>query len=505
MSFREYDKKTFIADAARDFAARRISKRDFLKKMGIAGVGFSAFNLGLLGSTRPFRGTGLIGDAAYAQDAEMTKWLKDVSGPFKGTKIRYTSEATPPTVVLDKLKGEFTEATGIEVEIEIVPLEQVLAKATQDVQGQLGSYDIYYLDQSWVATFSQDTVDPVAYYKDKPDLAMPGFDFDDFSKPLVDGLALYDGKWGGIPFDIPIFITMYRKDILEKHKIAPPTTVDEFTAAVKMITEAEKANGMYGTGLQAKSGHYSLNCDWTQALWNAGGSIFTKDKKFSGNDEAGIAGLQWYQEMAKNAPPESFNSTWDGQWQMMASGQCALVNSWDEFFPGLDGADSKVQGLWEPLHPIVGKALRPVADAGFGEIPNNGHQGGSILGLSKYSKNIDAAWLFMQWACSKDIMVRCTLGGGFAPMRLSSFADERVKAKAVVGPGTTRHLDVVKWTIDNAIASEPDMPLWAGFSNNEIPVNLGKLLTGQDFGGDAKKCMDTIATAIDAAVAESGL
>ena len=58
-------------------------------------------------------------------------------------------------------------------------------------------------------------------------------------------------------------------------------------------------------------------------------------------------------------------------------------------------------------------------------------------------RNIDAAWIFMQWACSKDIMVRCTLGGGFAPMRLSSFADERVKAKQVVGPGTTRHLPVV--------------------------------------------------------------
>ena len=27
------------------------------------------------------------------------------------------------------------------------------------------------------------------YYKDKPDLAMPGFDWDDFSKPLVEGLA----------------------------------------------------------------------------------------------------------------------------------------------------------------------------------------------------------------------------------------------------------------------------------------------------------------------------
>ena len=507
MSFKNYDKQTFIADAAADFAARRISKRSFLKKMAMGGVGFSAFAAGLLGNTRSYKGNlNLIGTEAFAQtNDEMTKWLKDVGSKFKGTKIRYTSEATPPTVVLDKIKKEFTDPTGIEVEIEVVPLEQVLAKATQDVQGQLGTYDLYYLDQSWVATFAQDTIDPVQYYKDKPDLAMPGFDFEDFSKPLVDGLAVYDGKWVGIPFDIPIMITMYRKDILEKHKIAPPTTVDEYTAAVKMITEAEKANGMYGTGLQAKSGHYSLNCDWTQAVWNEGGSIFTKDKKFSGNDEAAVRGLQWYQEMLKNAPAQSTASTWDGQFQMMAAGQVALINSWDEFFPGLDADDSKVKGLWEPLKPITGKPLRAVADAGFGEIPNNGHQGGSILGLSKYSKNVDAAWLFMQWACSKEIMTRCTLLGGFAPMRLSSFADERVKAKAVVGSGTTRHLEIVKWTIDNAMASEPDMPLWAGFSNNEIPVGLGKLLTGQDYGGDAKKCMDDIAAQINKATADAGL
>jgi multiple sugar transport system substrate-binding protein len=506
MSFREHDKKTFIIDTARDFAARRISKREFLRKAGMAGIGFSAFASGLLGSTRPFRGN-LSGNAVLAQTPEdMTKWLKDVGGKFKGSKVRYTSEATPPTVVLNQIKNEFTEPTGIEVEIEIVPLEQVLAKATQDVQGQLGTYDIYYLDQSWVATFAQDTIDPVQYYKDKPDLAMPGFDFDDFSKPLVEGLALYDGKWAGIPFDIPIFITMYRKDILEKHGLKPPTNFDEFTAAVKAITEAEKANGIFGTGLQAKSGHYSLECDWTAAVWGHGGSIFGKDKKFKGNDEQGIKGLQWYQEMLKNAPPQSTASTWDGQFQMMQAGQVALVNSWDEFFPGLDADDSKVKGLWEPLHPISSMSgVRPVAEAGFGEIPNVGHQGGSILGLSKYSKNLDAAWVFMQWACSKEIMTRCTLLGGFAPMRISSFEDPRVKEKAKVGPGTTRHLETVKWTIDNVIASEPDMPLWAGFSNNEIPVELGKLLTNQDYGGDAKKCMDNVASLIDKAVEDAGL
>src|SRR5262249_2811472 len=148
MSFKKFDQQTYIADNAAAFAQRRISKREFLRRMGIAGVGFSAFSAGLLGNSRPYRG-GLVGNGALAQGLpETTQWLKDVGSKYKGTKIRYTSEATPPTVVVNQIKSEFTEPTGIEVEVEIVPLEQVLAKATQDVQGQLGTYDLYYLDQS---------------------------------------------------------------------------------------------------------------------------------------------------------------------------------------------------------------------------------------------------------------------------------------------------------------------------------------------------------------------
>jgi multiple sugar transport system substrate-binding protein len=507
MSFKEHDKKTFIVDTANAFTQRRISKREFLQKMGLAGIGFSAFASGLLGNPRARRPGGLIGDPAMADmPADATKFFKEVGSKFKGAKIRYTSEATPPTVVLNQIKSEFTGLTGIEVEVEIVPLEQVLAKATQDAQGQLGTYDLYYLDQSWIATFAPDVIDPFDYYKKKPDLAMPGFDWEDFSKPLVEGISLHEGKWVGVPFDIPIFILMYRKDLLEKHKIAVPTTYKEFTDAVTKIGEAEKANGIYGTGLQAKSGHYSLECDWTQAVWGHGGSVFGKDKKFKGNDEQGVAGLKWYMDLLSKAPPTSTTATWDGQFQMMASGQVALVQSWDEFFPGLDADDSKVKGLWEPARPLKSDVpLRPRSEAGFGEIPNLGHQGGSVISLSRYSKNQDAAWMFLQWACSKEIMTRCTLGGGFAPMRNSSFEDPRVKAKAKVGPGTTRHLDIVKWTIDNVIATEPHMAIWAGLSTNEIPTELGKLLTGQEYGNDAKKCMDALAKMVDGRVKEAGL
>jgi multiple sugar transport system substrate-binding protein len=509
MSFKDHDKRTFVVDACEAFTRRQISRRDFMRRMGIAGVGFSAFGSAFLGGTRPFNGlTGLPGDTARAQDADMMKWLGDVGKKYSGTKIRYTSEATPPTIVVNQLvRDEFTKATGIEVEVEIVPLEQVLAKATQDVQGQLGTYDLYYLDQSWMATFAQDVVDPKAYYDENKELAMPGFDWDDFSKPLVEGIAMYEGKMCGVPFDIPIFTLMYRKDLLDKHKIAVPKTMSEYMAAVKALTEAEKGNGIFGTTCQAKSGHYSLECDWTAFVWGHGGSIFSKDKKFAGNDEQGVKGLEFYQELLKNSPPAATTWTWDGEGQSLTQGQAAMTISWGEFFPGLDANDSKVKGLFEAaVPPKEEPGRRPPSEAGFGEIPAIGHQGGSTISLSSYSKNKEAAWLFMQWACSKDVMARVsTLGGGASPMRNSSFTDPRVKEKAVVGPGTTRHFAAIKETIDTAMGSEPDMPLWADISNNEIPVELGKLLTGQSYGGSAKACMDAVAQMVDAKVKDAGL
>ena len=98
------------------------------------------------------------------------------------------------------------------------------------------------------------------------------------------------------------------------------------------------------------------------------------------------------------------------------------------------------------------------------------------------------------------------VAGGFAPMRTSSYNDPRiVERKSLQGAGTTRHLDTVLETIEKYIASEPDVAIWAGVANNEIPTELGKLLTGQDYNGDAKACMDKIAKLVDEKVKEADL
>jgi multiple sugar transport system substrate-binding protein len=509
VSFAEHDRKTFLVDACNDLTEGRLSRRAFLRKLATAGVGLSAFGSSWLGGGRPVgRLTDLGTDLAQAQDGDMIAWLNDVGRPYSGAKIRFASEATPPAIVVNQLvKDEFTKATGIKVEVEIVPLEQVFAKATQDVQGQLGAYDLYDLDQSWMANFAPDLVDPRAYYDENKALAMPGFDWDDIPKPLVDGIVTVEGKTCGVPFDIPIFILMYRKDLLEKHKLSVPKTMSEYVTAVRTLNDAEKGNGINGTTCQARSGHYSLQCDWAAFLWGNGGSVFNSDRKFVGNDEQGVKGLECYQELLKNAPPAATTWTWDGQRQSLTRGQAAMALSWGELFPGLDGNDSSVKGLFEAAPPPKEEpGRRPPTQAGFGEIPAIGHQGGSSLSLSRYSKNKEAAWLFLQWASSKDVMARvATLGGGASPIRTSSFNDPRVKAKAAVGPGTTRHFEAIKWTIDNAMGSEPDMAVWADISNNEIPVELGKLLTGEAYDGSAKACLDALAGMVDAKVKDAGL
>ena len=48
MNFKDFQRQNYIVDTANEFTKRKISKRDFMRKMGMAGIGFSAFSAGML-------------------------------------------------------------------------------------------------------------------------------------------------------------------------------------------------------------------------------------------------------------------------------------------------------------------------------------------------------------------------------------------------------------------------------------------------------------------------
>lgn len=500
---RPTDRKLFLANVVDRYVRGGMDRRSFLRASAKLGMGAGA--LGLM-SNMPFGARGGFISPAAAQGIEwsqdMTNWLKEVAKPFAGQTVRLATESTPPSNAINSaLKPFFEEATGIKVEIEVLPLEQVLQKLTLDVASGLGTYDLYYIDQSWMASFSGDVVDPREKYEASKDLAMPNYDFDDFLKPLVDGISMYDGIMVGAPYDIPIFIQMYRKDIFDELGLKPATTMAEFLSNAQAVQKA-KGPDVYGTTGQMKSGHYSLECDWTAWLWGHGGSIFNPDGKFVGNDEQGLAAMDYWKTLVENMPSGVHGWTWDGQGQSVGQGIAATCLSWGEFFPSWDDpANSKVSGMMEATVPPAATALRTPDQCGFNEIPGVGHQGGSSLAVSKYSKSPDAAWLFAQWATSKETQVYITtLGGGTGPTRTSVYDDERVKANAKPGiAGTTRHLGAVRDTIANHMGSEPDLPEWAEISNDTIPVELGRYWAGEY--DSAKAVMDSIKEKVDAITA----
>lgn len=498
---RDSDRKLYLASIVDRYVKGRMDRRSFLRAAAHLGLGAGALGL----ASRLPSGRGFIASAAaQAQiefDPAMMNWLKEAAAPFKGQTVRLATESTPPSNAINTaLKPYFEEATGINVEIEVLPLEQVLQKLTLDVASGLGTYDLYYIDQSWMASFSGDVIDPRENYEAKKDLAMPDYNFEDFLKPLVDGISMYEDIMVGVPYDIPIFIQMYRRDIYEELGLKPATTMEEFLSNAQKIQEA-KAPAVYGTTGQMRSGHYSLECDWTGWLWSHGGSIFGPDGKFAGNDERGIAAMEYWQRLKENMPEGVTGWTWDGQGQSVAQGIAGQVLSWGEFFPSWDNPESsQVSGLMEATVPPSPIALRTVAETGFGEIPGVGHQGGSSLAVSRYSKSPDAAWLFAQWATSKETQVYITtLGGGTGPTRTSVYDDPRVKANAKPGiAGTTRHLDAVRETIASHMGSEPDLPEWAEISNDTIPVELGRFWAGEY--DSPKTVMDSIKEKVDSVV-----
>src|SRR5262249_23869304 len=145
------------------------------------------------------------------------QFLKEVGRRFKGTKVKIVSENTSPGLIITKLmKEEFTPLTGIDVDWDIDPLDQELARTVQDTvsgaSGGKGQSDVYYWDQAWLGRFVNDSVGTEELLAMK-DLSYPAYNFADFLPQLVYVTASIQGKKIGVPFDIPIFIMMYRKDI----------------------------------------------------------------------------------------------------------------------------------------------------------------------------------------------------------------------------------------------------------------------------------------------------
>jgi multiple sugar transport system substrate-binding protein len=472
------------AKGLNDYRSGAIDRRTLLKILaagGLAAAGVTLYRRRTPSLPALLPPADELGPAsALLPETDAHRFLKEAGRTFAGRKIRIVTEDTPPSQATRQLVlKEFVPLTGIEVNWELLPLDQVLAKILSDTARQAGAFDLFYLDQAWIGQFAGDCDCPAKWVENK-DLAYPGYGFSDFLPPLIKNISTYQNRLCSIPYDIPIFIPMYRKDLFEKLGLSAPSTLDEWMNVCQTVTR-EMAPQVFGSTAQWRAGHYALHCNMTSWLWAHGGSVFGPGGQPAINDAPAHAAMEYMLKLSETMPPGVTNWDWHDESRCFARGQAAIYASWGEFFPIYDDpARSKIVGLAEPAPAPREKALRTPGECSFGETPGICHQGGSSLAISRYSRNPEAAWVFLQWATSADVTVRASImGGGASLIRRSTYDDPRIKSRARVGPGTTRHLPVTLDAILNRMGTEPHFAGWEDLATDSFAVELGRMITRQ--------------------------
>jgi multiple sugar transport system substrate-binding protein len=97
--------------------------------------------------------------------------------------------------------------------------------------------------------------------------------------------------------------------------------------------------------------------------------------------------------------------------------------------------------------------------------------GGSTLGISRDSRNPEAAWIFLQWASSPQVHARAVALSGATPIRRSAYPDGEA-------PPRLAHLPATLATIEGMLGSEPRLAAWPDLAVDGLANELGWLVQG---------------------------
>jgi multiple sugar transport system substrate-binding protein len=187
----------------------------------------------------------------------------------------------------------------------------------------------------------------------------------------------------------------------------------------EMEDQAQKLHnppGMYG--FVARGLKNANATPWAYVIYAFGGDYLTQDRKSAINTPAWVKSMEWYAGILKRfAPPGVVNFNWYECSSAFMQGQVGIyydgVNFANQFE---DKEKSKIVGK-------VGYAALPAGPAGhFSPTFTN------AMAVSAQSKNKEAAYLFIQWATTKQMCVRELLAG-VGVGRVSPWNNPEVKAK----------------------------------------------------------------------------
>jgi multiple sugar transport system substrate-binding protein len=333
------------------------------------------------------------------------------------TSLRFVTWKTEIPQAWDQAIADFEkENPGVKIVREIGPQSstQIHDLITQKLKNRDTEMDLFVMDVIWPGEFaSAGWALPLDRFFSRAEQA----------KFLEAPIAAnrYRGEIFGVPIFIDAGLLYYRKDLLEKYRLAPPRTWPEMVEAAKTILARERDPHLVGFSGQFKQ-YEGLVCNLMEYILSNGGALWDEQRLKSAisaprtveavrfvRDQ--IIGQISHRGVLAYEEPESMT--------LFTEGKAIFHRNWPYTWNiANDPQRSTIAGK-------VGMMPLPSFPAGKGVATLGGWQ----LGISRFSKKPDLAWRFVSFMTSEAVQKRITMATGRAPTRSALYEDPQIISK----------------------------------------------------------------------------
>lgn len=256
------------------------------------------------------------------------------------------------------------------------------AQDLRDASGGSECYDVMAVDVVWTAAFAAAghlvPLDPAEFGVDR---MLP---------EAVRTATTSDGELWAVPWRSDAGLLYYRKDVLDREGLAPPTTWEELR---RQATEVAPRYGLKGYVAQL-SRYEGLTVNAAEAIWAHGGDLDHPDSPAA---KAGVRALAEGIEQGW-IPREALGYDENTSLKEFEEGGALFMRNWPFAGPRLAGNQSRVAGDWAAV-----------------SLPGPSALGGWNLAVSRCSANQKTARKFIRFVTGEANQRLMADRAGFAP------------------------------------------------------------------------------------------
>lgn len=311
------------------------------------------------------------------------------------------------------LEEEFEKAHDVEVEVEVVPYDQIQSKVTLDVQSGTSAYDVIQYWYPTVGALAQagalaDITDWVAGDED--------IDQADFIDAVYQPYTQYDGKTYGLPIDGDTHVLFYNTEIFERNGVEPPATWDEYVDVARTITENESGDGVYGTALLGSKSAFNIGSSFFNRLATMSSDPIDSAMPQLDSDVA-VEAAQAMLDVSEYALPSPLEIGFEQALPQFLAGKVGMMEFWTDL--GVFAQDPEQSQI------VDGWGVVPLPLGPEGSV-SGALNAGWAMGISPNAADEDLAKQFVAFASSSDTneMLITTTGSGIDPTRTSTLESE---------------------------------------------------------------------------------